>query len=81
MDHDWKCLLGKFQPSQIVSTPCRRYKIRCSRKTDCADNIQQVYRAMQNQRNVQYMELLDKKLAGPGPEISVHPGVTLFFFL
>ena len=28
------------------------------------------------------MELLDKKLTGPGPEISVHAGVTLFdFFL
>ena len=28
------------------------------------------------------MELLDKKLTGPGPEISVHPGVTfiVFFF-
>ena len=28
------------------------------------------------------MELLDKKLTAPGPEISVHPGVTfiLFFF-
>ena len=28
------------------------------------------------------MEFLDKKLTGPGPEISVHPGVTfiLFFF-
>ena len=24
------------------------------------------------------MELLDKKLAGPGPEISFHPVVTLF---
>ena len=24
------------------------------------------------------MELLDKKLTGPGPEISVHPGVTVF---
>ena len=24
------------------------------------------------------MELLDKKLAGPGPEISVHPDVTIF---
>ena len=33
---------------------------------------------------MQYMELLDKKLTGPGPEISVHPGVThsaFFFFL
>ena len=31
------------------------------------------------------MELLDKKLTRPGPEISVHPGVTFFvcvtFFL
>ena len=29
------------------------------------------------------MELLDEKLTGPGPEISVHSGVTfiLFFFL
>ena len=30
------------------------------------------------------MKLLDKKLTGPGPEISDHPGVTLFlsfFFL
>ena len=27
---------------------------------------------------MQYMELLDKKLTGPGPGISVHPGVTLF---
>ena len=26
------------------------------------------------------MEILDKKLAGRGPEISVYPGVTLFFF-
>ena len=26
------------------------------------------------------MELLDKKLAGPGPEISVHPGVTMVVF-
>ena len=29
---------------------------------------------------MQYMELLDKKLAGPGPEMSVHPGVTLILF-
>ena len=26
------------------------------------------------------MKLLDKELTGPGPEISVHPGVTLFLF-
>ena len=34
---------------------------------------------------MQYMELLDKKLTGPGPEMSVHPGVTFIlcfsFFL
>ena len=26
------------------------------------------------------MEFLDKKLTGPGPEISLYPGVTLFLF-
>ena len=28
---------------------------------------------------IEYMELLDKKLTGPGPDISVHLGVTLSF--
>ena len=28
-----------------------------------------------------YMELLDKKPIGPEPEISVHPGVTLFLYI
>ena len=58
MDFDWDCLLGKFQPSQIillgkfqpsqvVCTPrSRRSKIRCSRKTVCANDIQRVYRFM-----------------------------------
>ena len=33
MDFDWNSLLGKFQPSQLVCTPCSiRCKIRCSRK-------------------------------------------------
>ena len=27
------------------------------------------------------MEILDKKLAGPGPEKSVHPGVTFILFV
>ena len=27
------------------------------------------------------MEILDKKLAGPGPEISVHRGVTFILFV
>ena len=28
----------------------------------------------------QYMKFLDKKLTGPGPEISVDPGVAHFLF-
>ena len=84
MDFDWDCLLGKFQPSQIillgkfqpsqvVCTPrSRRSKIRCSRKTVCANDIQRVYRFMQSQHNVVH------ETSGPGPEISVHPGVTVF---
>ena len=47
MDFDGNCLLGKFQPSQIVSTPSiRRCKIKCSRKTVCANDIQWVYSVM-----------------------------------
>ena len=47
MDFNWTYLLGKFQPSQLVCKPCtKRYKIRCSRKTVCAKDIQQVYRVM-----------------------------------
>ena len=53
MDFDWNCLLGKFQPSQIVCTPrSRRCKIRFSRKTVCANDIQRVYRVMQSQHDV-----------------------------
>ena len=53
MDFDWNCLLGKFHPSQLVCTTCsKRCKIRCSRKTVCDNDIQQVYRVMQSQRNV-----------------------------
>ena len=53
MGSDWNCLLGKFQPSQLVCTPCgKRCKMRCSRKTVCANDIEQVYRVVQSQRNV-----------------------------
>ena len=53
MDFDWNCLFGKFQPSQLVSTPCSKgCKVRCSRTTVCANDIQQVYRVLQSQRNV-----------------------------
>ena len=55
MDFDWNCLLGKFQPSQLVCTPCsKRCKIRCYGKTVCANDIQQVDRVMQSQRNIVY---------------------------
>ena len=47
MGSDWNCLLGKFQPSQLVCTPCgKRCKMRCSRKTVCANDIEQVYRVV-----------------------------------
>ena len=53
MDFDWNCLLGKLQPSQIVCTTLsRRYKIRCSRKTVCVNDIQRVYTVKQCQHNV-----------------------------
>ena len=77
MEFDWNYISGKFQPSQLVCTSrIRRCKIRCSRKTVCANDIQCVYRGIVS--IMQDMELLDEKLTGPGPEISVHPGVTLF---
>ena len=53
MDFDWNCLLGNVQPSQLVCTPrSKRCKVRCSRKTVCAKDLQQVYRVMQSQINV-----------------------------
>ena len=53
MDFEWNCLLGKYQPSQLVCTPrSKRCKIRCSRKTVCDNDIQLVYRVVQSQRNV-----------------------------
>ena len=53
MDFDWNCLLGKFQSSELVCTPfSKRCKIRWSRKTVCANDVQQVYKVMQSQRSV-----------------------------
>ena len=46
MDFDWNCLLGKFQPSQLVCTPSSMLK------KNCDNDIQQTYRVMQSQRNV-----------------------------
>ena len=47
MDFDWNCLLGKFQPSQLVCTPrSSRCKTRSLRKTVCANDIQRFYRVM-----------------------------------
>ena len=80
MDFDQNCLLRKFQPSQIVCTPrSRRCKTRCSRKTVCANDNQRVI-GLCRVSIMQSMDFLDKKLTGPGPEISVDPGVTLFLF-
>ena len=53
MDFDWNCLFSKFHSSQLVCTPCsKRCKIRCSRETLCTNDIEQVYRVMESQRNV-----------------------------
>ena len=77
MDFDWNCLLDKSQPSQFICTPrCRRCKIRCSRKSVLTTFSGFI--GLCRVSIMQYMELLDKKLTGPRPEILVHPGVTLF---
>ena len=53
MYFDWNCLLGKLQLSQLICTLRRRKcKIRCSRKTVCSNDIQQVYKVMQSQHKV-----------------------------
>ena len=53
MDFDWNCLFDKFQPSHLVCTPrSKRCKIRCSRKTVCPNDIQQVCSVMESPRNV-----------------------------
>ena len=53
MDFDWGCLLGKYQPSQLVCTPCsNKCKITSSRKTVSAIDIRRFYRVMQSQHNV-----------------------------
>ena len=89
MDFDWKCLLGKFQPSQLVW-----YWASSSRLSSFVHHVvRDVKFDAQGKRfllttfsrfiglcRVSVMlciELLDKKLTVPGPEISVHPGVTL----
>ena len=53
MDFDWNCLLGKLQQPQLVCTPrSSRCKIRSSRNTVCANDIQRFYGVMQSQDNV-----------------------------
>ena len=95
MDFDWNCLLGKFQPSQLV------YWASSSRLSSFVHHVVRDVKFDAQEKLfvlttfsrfiglcrvsvMQYMELLDKKLTGRGPEISVHPGVTLilpFFFV
>ena len=96
MDFDWNCLLGKFQPSQLVCV----YWASSSRLSSFVHHVVRDVKFDAQEKLfvlttfsrfiglcrvsvMQYMELLDKKLTGPGPEISVHPDVTLilhFFF-
>ena len=80
MDFDWNCLLGKFQPSQLVCAPrSRRCKIDAQEKLLVLTTFSW-FIGLCRVTIIQYMELLYKKLTGPQPEISVHPGVTLSFF-
>ena len=53
MDFDCDCLLGRFQPFQLVCTlHSRTYETRCSRRTVCANHYQLVYRVMKSWHNV-----------------------------
>ena len=53
MNYFGNVYLGKLQPSQVVCTSrSSRYKIRSSRKTVCANDIQRFYRVMWSQYNV-----------------------------
>ena len=80
MDFYWNCLLEKFQLSQLVCTPCSK---RCKIKLDAEEKLFVLttfsrFIGLSKVGVMQYKELLNKKLTGPGPEISVHPSVTLF---
>ena len=95
MDFDWNCLLGKFQPPQLVwywaissrlgsfvHHVVRDVKFDAQEKLFVLTTFSR-FIGLCRVRVMEYMELLDKKLAGPRPEMSVHPGVTLilsFFF-
>ena len=71
--------LGMVQPAQLVCTPhSRRYKIEEKLLMAFTSFI-----GLCRISTLSYMEILIKKLAGPGPgaEISVHPSLTLSFFL
>ena len=78
MDFDWNCLLGKFQPSQLVCTPCsKRYKLDAQEKLFVLTTFSR-FIGLCRVSVMWYMELLDKRLTEPGPEMTIHPGVTLF---
>ena len=78
MDFDWDCLLGNFQSSQLICTRHNREcKIRCSRKT-----VLMTFSGFIGLCRIStpyHMELLNKKLTGPGPEITLDPSVAVFF--
>ena len=78
MDFDWNCLLGKFQPSQLVCT-VRIVDVKLGPQEKLfVLTIFSAFIGLCRVSIMQYMELVDKKLTGPGPEVSVYPGVTFF---
>ena len=80
MAFDWNGLLGQFQPSQRVCTPCKRCKIDAQEKLFVLTTFSR-FIGLCRVCVMQYMELSDKKLTKPRPsKISVHSGVTLFMF-
>ena len=70
--------MGKVGPSQLVAHHLViNVTLDTQEKLFMLTTFSRFIRVTQSQHNV-VMERLDKKPTGPGPEISVHQGVTLF---
>ena len=70
--------MGKVRPSQlVVHHVIINVTLDTQEKLFVLTTFRRFIRVLQSQHNV-VMERLDKKPTGPGPEISVHQGVTLF---
>ena len=88
MDFDWNCLLGNFQLSQLIWASLSGLSLFAHHvvrdvKSDAQEKLFVLTKfsrfiGLCRVNVMQYMELLDKKMTGPGPEILVHPGFTLF---